>query len=259
MPGMTRVRVGVQIQPQHADYDAMRRAWLEAEELGVDTLFTWDHFYPLSGERDGKHFEGLTLLAAMAEVTERPQISALVFCNSYRNPEYLAHALATIDHISGGRVIVGIGAGWFQRDYDEYGYEFGTRGTRTRALARDLPKLKARFGKLNPPPVGPMPVLIGGSGPKVTLRVVAEHGDMWHSFGDVDAYHQKAETLAGHCRDVGRDPGEIEHTWGVREGLLDDLHAAGVNHFIIGIGGDGREYDLGPLRELVQWRDGQGG
>jgi probable F420-dependent oxidoreductase len=256
------LRVGVQIQPQHADYDAMRRAWVEAEEIGADYIFTWDHFYPLYGEPDGKHFEGLTLMAALAAATERARIGALVLCNSYRNPNYLADALRTIDHISGGRVVIGIGAGWFQRDYDEYGYEFGTRGTRTRALGRDLPVLKERLGKLNPPPVGPMPILIGGGGEKVTLRVLAEHGDMWHSFGGVDTYNHKAEVLAGHCRDVGRDPSEITHTWGVRGGNVENcepLYAAGVSQFYVGLGGNGHGYDLGALRELVQWRDRQGG
>jgi probable F420-dependent oxidoreductase len=252
------IRIGAQIQPQHADFDGMRRAWRQAEELGVDTLFTWDHFYPLYGDSDGKHFEGLTTLASMAEVTSRAQIGALVTCNSYRNPDYLADAHRTIDHISGGRCILGIGAGWFQRDYEEYGYEFGTAPDRLRALRAALPRIKARLAKLNPPPIGPMPILIGGGGEKVTLRLVAEHADMWHSFGGVETFRHKDGILREHCAAVGRDPGEIERTWGVRDNLLESvepLHAAGVDHFIKGIGGDGKGYDLGPLRELIQWRD----
>jgi probable F420-dependent oxidoreductase len=252
------VRIGVQVQPQHADFDGMRIAWREAEELGVDSIFNWDHFYPLYGEPDGKHFEALTSMASLAEVTERVQIGSLVICNSYRNPELLADAHRTIDHISGGRTIFGIGAGWFERDYDEYGYEFGTPGERLRALDAALPRIKSRLAKLNPPAVGPMPILIGGGGEKVTLRIVAEHANMWHSFGDIHSYRHKAEVLAGHCQKIGRDPAEIEHTWGAQAGLLenaDDLHAAGVSQFIVGIGGDGSGYDLGPLRELLSWRD----
>ncbi|WCB94432.1 F420-dependent glucose-6-phosphate dehydrogenase [Baekduia alba] len=237
----------------------MRAAWREADALGADTIFNWDHFYPLYGEPDGKHFEGLTTLASMAEVTERAQIGALVICNSYRNPELVADAHRTIDHISGGRAILGIGAGWFQRDYDEYGYEFGDAPFRLRHLKADLPRIRARLAKLNPPPVGRLPILIGGSGPKVTLRLVAEHADMWHSFGDAEAFKTKNDILLEHCAAVGRDPSEIERTWGVDDDNVlehvDDLVAAGVEHVIVGIGGDGKGYDLGQLRELVAWRD----
>src|SRR3954452_23196180 len=223
------VRVGVQVQPQHAEFEGMRRAWREADELGVDTIFCWDHFSPLSGDGAGRHFEALTTMASMAEVTERAQIGALVICNSYRNPELLADAHRTIDHISGGRVILGIGAGWFQKDYDEYGYEFGDAPARLRELADALPRIKDRLGKLNPPPVGDIPILIGGGGPKVTLNLVARHADLWHGFGDAETFARKNEVLLGHCADLGRDPGEIERTWGIQADALDradDLVAA---------------------------------
>lgn len=236
----------------------MKRAWQEADALGVDTIYIWDHFYPLYGEPDGKHWEGLTTLAALAAATERARIGGLVFCNSYRNPQYLADAHRTVDHLSNGRVIFGIGAGWFERDYDEYGYEFGTAPDRLRALARDLPLMKERLTKLNPVPVGPMPFLIGGAGEKVTLRLVAEHAQMWHSFGDLETYQQKSAILAEHCAKVGRDPSEIERVWGTHEdvhGRAQGFADAGINEITIGIGGDGSAYDLGPLRELLQWRD----
>ncbi len=255
---MTEIRIGVQVQPQHAPYDAMRRAWAEAEELGADMVFTWDHFSPLSGDPDGTHFESLALQAAMAEVTERAQIGALVMCNSYRNPQYLADALRTVDHISGGRLIVGLGSGWFQRDYDEYGYEFGTAGSRLRALARDLPLFKQRLAKLNPPALGPMPIIIGGTGEKVTLRIVAEHADLWHGFGDADRYRAKAEILAAHCAKRGRPVEEITPIWGIPDGKVEEaerLREAGVTHFTVGIGGRDGRYDLGRLRAVLAWRD----
>ena len=239
----------------------MREAWLESERLGADAVFTWDHFFPLyGGDPDGKHLESLALQAAMAEATERAQIGALVMCNSYRNPRYLAAALNTIDQISGGRLIVGIGSGWFERDYREYGYEFGTAGSRLRDLARSLPLFKERLRKLNPAPLGPMPILIGGSGEKVTLRIVAEHADLWHAFGDVERYRHKARVLEEHCAAVGRDPSSIERVWGVPRdgdipGTADALAGAGVTYMSMGVGGNGTGYDLGPVRELLRWRD----
>jgi probable F420-dependent oxidoreductase len=249
--------VGVQIQPQHADFAAMRRAWRDAEELGVDSIYTWDHFFPLYGEPDGKHFEGVATLSALAASTERARIGCLVFCNTYRNPQLLADVHRTIDHLSGGRLIFGIGAGWFERDYDEYGYEFGTAPDRLRALGRDLPLMIERLRQLNPAPIGPLPILIGGSGEKVTLKLVAQHAQMWHAFvNDLDTYRHKVEVLAEHCAKTGRDPSTIEHVIGSLEDVFlvaDDLADAGVTEITIGVGGP--DYDLGRLREAIQWRD----
>jgi probable F420-dependent oxidoreductase len=252
------VRVGVQIQPQHSDFHAMLDAFRQADELGVDTIYTWDHFYPLYGEPDGKHWEGLTTLTALAAVTSRANVGGLVFCNSYRNPQLLADAHRTIDHLSNGRVIFGIGAGWFERDYDEYGYVFGTAPDRLRALRRDLPLMKERLGKLNPAPTREIPFLIGGSGEKVTLALVAQYAQMWHGFADVETYLHKTAVLAEHCAKIGRDPATIEHVIGAGANILEEagpLADAGVAEVTIGIGGDGHGYDLGPLRELLAWRD----
>ena len=252
---MTSFRVGVQVQPQHASFDAMRRAWAEAEELGADMVFTWDHFSPLSGDPDGSHFESLALQAAMAEVTERAQIGALVMCNSYRNPQYLADALRTVDHISGGRLIAGLGSGWFQRDYDEYGYEFGTAGSRLRALARDLPLFKQRLAKLNPPPAGPMPIMIGGTGEKVTLRIVAEYATMWNTFGPPENWAKKNAILDRHCVDLGRDPAEIERTVCINEREVDNVEAyveAGAQHIILM---NGAPFDFSNLERLLAAAD----
>jgi probable F420-dependent oxidoreductase len=253
---MASIRVGVQVQPQHADYDGMRRAWQEAEELGVDSIFCWDHFYPLYGDADGKHFEAISTLGAMASVTERAQIGALVICNTYRNPELLADAHRTIDHISGGRAILGIGAGWFQRDYDEYGYDFGTAGSRLADLAQALPRIRSRWTKLNPAPTRDIPILVGGGGEKKTLRYTAEHAQIWHSFGDVEVLKRKNGILDGHCRDVGRDPAEIERSIGVQkppDQVGDALLAAGATLFTVGFGGP--RHDMGLLKEWIAWRD----
>src|SRR5688500_17766638 len=258
---MPRIRISAQLQPQHSDWPAMRRAWQDAEALGADCLFNWDHFFPLRGDPGGQHFEALTMLGAMAEVTERVELGSLVICNSYRNPEYLADAHRTIDHISGGRAILGIGAGWFERDYAEYGYEFGTVGARLTALERALPRIEDRLGKLNPPPLRDrLPILIGGGGVKRTLKLVARHADIWHAFGDAEVFREKSAILDEHCAAEGRDPAQIERSWAVGTRLgrnPEALRAAGVTHFIIGITGSESGYDLGPLRELVQWRDAQ--
>ncbi len=257
------IRVGLQLQPQHADYATIRRTAARAEELGVDILFNWDHFYPLYGERDGLHFECWTMLGAWAEATSRVEIGALVTCNSYRNPELLADMARTVDNISGGRLILGIGSGWFERDYTEYGYEFGTAGGRLDDLAEALPRIEKRLARLNPSPIRDIPLLIGGGGEKKTLRLVAKHADIWHVFADFAELERKSAILSQHCADVGRERAEIECSVGVDERIGSPaecgqkLRDLGVSLFTVGISGP--RHDLGYLRDWIAWRDEQNG
>jgi probable F420-dependent oxidoreductase len=197
----------------------------------------------------------------MAALTKRAEISSLVICNSYRNPALLADMARTIDHISGGRFMLGIGSGWFQHDYDEYGYEFGTAGSRLRDLAQALPIIKARWEKLNPPPLRRIPILIGGGGEKVTLRIVAEHADVWHAFGDAATMKRKSDILDDWCAKVGRDPSEIQRSTTISR-LTGEQYDAdaflelGFTDFIVSV--QGPDWDLAPLERALAWRDGLG-
>jgi probable F420-dependent oxidoreductase len=249
------IRIAVQIKPQHVDYADIRRAVIAAEEVGVDIAMNWDHFFPISGPPNGKHFECWTMLGAWAEATSRVEIGALVTCNSYRNPDLLADMARTVDHISDGRLILGMGSGWAERDYREYDYPFGTRGSRLDDLREALPRIERRWSLLNPPPTRRIPVLIGGGGERKTLRLVARHADIWHSFSTASTLPRKSKVLDDWCGEVGRDPAEIERSATVRATVdeADDLLAAGANLFVVSLSGP--RYDLGLTRELVAWRD----
>ncbi|MDP3209917.1 MAG: LLM class F420-dependent oxidoreductase, partial [Rhodoglobus sp.] len=234
------VRIGVQLQPQHVLYPKIRDTVRAVEDMGADILFNWDHFFPLYGDKDGLHFEAWTELGSWAELTSRIEFGTLVNCNSYRNADLQADMARTLDHISGGRFIFGTGSGWFERDYDEYGYEFGTAGSRLDALAEALPRIEARWAKLNPAPTRKIPVMIGGGGEKKTLRLVAKHADIWHSFTPVDDFERKLGILAEHCAAVGRDISEIELSHEQQKKTLegaDALREHGVSLFTLGING----------------------
>ncbi len=254
---MAKITIGVQVRPQHTTWDAYQRAWLRADELGVDILYNWDHFFPLFGDPDGPHFEAWTQLAALGPQTKRARIGCLVHCMSYRNPALFSNMAKTLDHVMNGRLVLGIGAGWCKRDYDEYGYEFGTPGDRLRNLERGLEIIRDRWTKDPPLPVnGTIPILIGGGGEKVTLRIAAIHADMWHAHGDPETWARKSGILDEWCAKVGRDPTAIERTCAARPehfDMLDQYVSAGATHLIYGWDSP---WDTKELEQLIAWRDG---
>jgi probable F420-dependent oxidoreductase len=255
---VAEIRVGAQIEPEQVGYAQLRETWLRAEELGADQLFTWDHFFPVWGDPTGPHLEGWTVLAAMAALTRRPAVGTLVTGNGYRNPQLLADMARTVDHVSGGRLILGIGAGWSERDYTEYGFRYGTTRERSEDLARALPLIKERLAKLNPPPVrGRIPILIGGGGARLTLRIVAEHADVWNYLGEPEVMAQRAQVLDDWCARIGRDPGEIVRSVLMLDPSLveraDEYVEAGITDLLVAVRAP--EHDLEPLARLVEWRD----
>lgn len=267
------MRVGVQLHPQHCTYEEFMEAARGCDRLGVDTLWTWDHFYPLYGDSEaplkeappsespnrGDHFEAWTLLTAMACHTKNAEIGLLVGCNSYRNPNLVADMARTVDHVSQGRLIFGIGSGWFERDYQEYGFEFGTAPGRLKDLAQNLPIIMERLKRLTPRPVrDPMPVMIGGGGEKVTLKLVGKYATMWNGFGPPSEFKRKNEILDEWCRQAGRNPREVERTVALfrpeEMNILDQYVEAGAEHIILGLGWP---FKLDDVEKLVAWRSRQ--
>ena len=257
------IRVAAQLHPQQGPWAGIRRGAIEADRLGYDIVYTWDHFFPLYGDRDGPHFECWTMLAAFAEATSRAEIGALVSPMSYRNPNLLADMARTVDHVSNGRLILGIGAGWFRRDYDEYGFDFGTTADRIRAMAVGIDTIHDRLRKLNPAPTRPIPLLIAGSGLRMTLREVAAHADSWHAgFPDRPEEMEPAvNALLGWCAELGRDPADIEWGLGIEPDDLDRFLARdaetylamGFRQFTLGFNGPAWSVERGA--GFLAWRD----
>jgi probable F420-dependent oxidoreductase len=245
-----RCRVGVQLWPQHTTVDRLRAAARASDEAGLDSLWTWDHFFPLSGPAEGEHFEGWTLLTAFACDTSRVTVGLLVAATGYRNPHLLADMARTLDHVSGGRAVLGLGAGWFQRDYDEYEFPYGTAGARLRDLEGDLHRIRHRLRRLTPPPLGRLPILVGGGGERVTLRIVAEQADIWNGYGPPEDFARRNAVLDAWCERVGRDPATIERTAHIaaeEEGLVGAYLAAGVQHLIVRLADP---FDLEPVLRI---------
>lgn len=256
--GKYPVRIGVQIQPQRCTYAEIRRAAASFEDIGADLLMNWDHFFSQYGSDDGMHYECWTTLAAWAEATSRIELGPLVSCVAYRNPDLLADMARTIDHISEGRMILGLGAGWSEKDFLEYGYTFGTAGSRLDALAASLPRIKNRLLKLNPRPYrNRLPIMIGGNGPRRTLRIAAAHADIWHGFGDAAKLDGLHRILDRWCAEAGRDPGEIERSTRVFRKTPDEvgpgLAEVGTRLFILVA--QGPKFDTGPVRDWLAFRD----
>lgn len=241
--------LGIKLSPQNCAIGDLRAVWRIADEAGFDHLWAFDHFNPTFSDVAGDVFEGMTLLAAMAEATSRVRIGLMVAGNTYRHPGVLAKMATTIDHLSGGRLEFGLGASGAEVEHTMLGIPFYTAGERIRRLGEALTVCRklwteerasfdGRYYKLsdavsNPKPVQRPhpPIWVGGAGEKLTLRVVAEHADVWNVIGSVEEVVRKASVLDQHCADVGRDPAEIKRSVQPRldpadpAAMVDLLHA----------------------------------
>jgi probable F420-dependent oxidoreductase len=249
------LKIGVHLRPQHTTVEALRTAWKAADALGVDSISIWDHFHPLQGDPNGAHFECWSLLAGMACDTRHAQIGPIVSAILYRNPDLLADMARTVDHLSGGRVFLGLGAGNAETDHRDYGLPWGTPGQRLTSLAEAVPRIKSRLARLAPPPVGPLPILIGGSGERVTLRLVAEHAQMANIGGAPDAIKHKNEVLDEWCARLGRNPAEIERTSNIPLTGIDNMQqyvAAGAQRLHVQLD---HPFDMRPVEQALAKRE----
>ncbi|MDX3233238.1 LLM class F420-dependent oxidoreductase [Streptomyces sp. ME19-01-6] len=263
MPHENTLRVGVQLHPQHTDLAQLRTAWREADALGVDSIWTWDHFLPHHGDPAGNHFECWSLLSAMAIETSRATIGPLVSCTAFRNPHVLADMARTVDQLSGGRLVLGLGAGWFEAEHTEYGIPFPGPAERMDAFAASLAAIKERLAKLNPGPAGPLPLLIGGAGRRRTLELVAREADWWNWYGwasedPVADFRELNGVLDQWCERVGRDPGQVARTVMVNPDqlpLVEGFAEAGAVHVVLSLAAP---YDLRKVEELLKVREALG-
>lgn len=227
---MAGVRFGLKLS-QNAGIDELRTLWQVADDGGFDSCWVMDHFATLGPRDDGPIFETWTMLAAMAQVTTRTRIGCTVVGNTYRHPAVLAKMATTVDHLSGGRLEFGIGAGWAENEHTMLGLEFGTRGDRADRLEESLQVIRSLWTQprttfagahyrlsdavSEPKPVQRPhpPIWVGGSGPRRTLRIAAEHADVWNAAGgSPEEFTASSRILARHCEAIGRDPGEIRRS-----------------------------------------------
>ena len=235
------IRFGIHAGQHNGTYADFQTLWKRAEALNYDWISDFDHFLPIQLEPSGPCFDGPTLLAAMAAQTERIRCGMLVTSVTYRHPAVLANIVATLDHIAGGRLEYGIGAGWYELEHEQYGIPFPRIGTRMDMLDETCRILRSMWTQdtttfdgehwqlkdawCNPKPVQEhLPLVIGGSGEKRALRIVAEHADIWNTFlGTTEEFEHRLEVLAGHCAAVGRDPADIRISMTLRA-IVRDTH-----------------------------------
>ena len=227
--GSSSIQLGALPWPQYADWAGLRQAGIGAEELGYDSLWTWDHLYPIVGSHHGPMFEGYLTLASWVAATSRIRLGLMVGANPFRNPALVGKMVTQLDHMSGGRMICGIGAAWFEDEHHDFGFDFGASvGERLRWLEEAVVILRGMFDgtepsgtdhyavravRNDPPPVqARLPILVGGGGERKTLRIVARHADANNLGGGFERVRRKEEVLLRHCAEVGRDPAEIERT-----------------------------------------------
>ena len=232
------VRFGVHAGLQSTTTEELAGLWARIEAAGFDWISVWDHFYAADNTGTAVCLEAVATHAALARESVRVRCGSLVYSVGYRHPAVLANAIATIDQLSGGRVVLGLGAGWHQGEYDAYGIPFPPPGVRLRQLdeaiqcirgllTRDVTDFEGEFftlrgARCEPKPTQPrLPIWIGGAGERVTLRIAARHADGWNvPFLSPDDYRRKVDVLHGHCSDAGRDPSSI--TTSVNVGLAWD-------------------------------------
>ncbi len=224
------IRMGTNCWNQYTDWESILDAGRRADQLGFDTLWTWDHLYPIVGAVEGPIFESWMILGAWSQVTSRIRLGLMVGANTFRQPTLVAKMVTTLDHSSRGRAILGIGAAWFEPEHVAYGIEYGrSTGERLKWLGEALPLMRGMLDGDRPTALGPryraagvrnepppvqshLPILVGGQGERITLRLVAQYADACNVSGSADEVRHKDLILQGHCEDVGRDPREIERT-----------------------------------------------
>ena len=224
------IRFGIQTGQQNVTWAELLDIWVKAEKWGYDSMWAYDHFYPIFTGEDGPCLEGWTTLSALAQATSTVRLGHLVNGNTYRHPCVTAKMATTLDHVSGGRFNLGIGSGWFESEHRSFGIDFKTVRKRLDALEESLSIIKGMLAGdavtldgdhyqtkdalCRPLPLqdGGPPIMIGGTGRKILLRIVAQYADLWNANGSPDEFRELIDVIRQHGDNLGRDTDSIEKT-----------------------------------------------